>query len=291
MRERFRKAWRYFRIRLVNMIGNRRAAVVMLLLFIIFWEYTKDIRIMSKMTGVNISQHFFPFFMSDYVVATGLMKVLILLVYMVVICNVSKMNNEKYYYVIRSGRKAWILGDVLFIIFVSFIFCIIIYLYSIICFLPNLEFQMGWGKIIGTLAYTDASIQYGSLFVIPDRIIELYNPLSAVLLSFFLLFLGCAVLGLMIYTANVISKINILGVAAASFFILFSPIVVYMRLPELYWFSPMSWISVGNLYPIRNIEYPSVAFAVIMLMAIIIGFIITLNIYSRRIEVRGDDNG
>lgn len=291
MREQFRKARKYHKIRLMNLFGNGRIIIVMLLLFIIFREYTKDIRTMCDMTGVSISQYFCTFFLSDYIIATGLMKILILLVYVFVICNVSRPGSEQYYYIIRTGKKAWIVGDILFITFITFVFCIVIYFYSVICFLPNLEFQRGWGKIIGTLAYTDASMQYGSLFVIPARMLELYNPIMATLLSLLLLFLGCMVLGLTIYTANIISMTNIFGLTITSFLILLSPLIVYARLPELYWFSPISWVSVGNLYPIRSVEYPSTAFAVIMLSIISLCYITTLIMYSGKMEVRGDYNG
>lgn len=291
MRELYRKSWRYFRIRLANLIENKRVGIVMLLLFLIFRMYTKDIRIMSKMTGVSISQYFFTFFLSDYIVATGLMKILILLVYVVVICNVSGKSNAKYYYIIRTGRKAWIFGDILFIIFVSFFFCMMIDLFSVICFLPDIQFQRGWGKIIGTLAYTDASMQYGSLFVIQGRILELYTPIMATLLSFFLLFLGCIVLGLLIYTLNILTKTNTLGIILASFLILLCPITSYMRLPQLYWFSPMSWTSAASLYPIQNIQHPSTAFAGCMLLIIIAGFTVILNACSNKIDVEGEENG
>ena len=60
-----------------------------------------------------------------------------------------------------------------------------------IVFLPYVTIQGDWGRIIGTLAYTNAAGQYGYMFVIPTGIMEMYSAPNGVLLSFVLLFASC----------------------------------------------------------------------------------------------------
>ena len=70
-------------------------------------------------------------------------------------------------------------------------YCMYVYLCSILCFLPYVTIQGDWGRIIGTLAYTNAAGQYGYMFVIPTGIMEMYSAPNGVLLSFVLLFASC----------------------------------------------------------------------------------------------------
>ncbi|WP_346908352.1 hypothetical protein [Faecalicatena orotica] len=291
MKECFKKSWNYFKIKMNNILYNQHFWIIIVIIFIVIFEYTKDIRIMIKMTGVPITPYFITFFLSDYVVASGVMKILILLGFVAVICNVSKMYQEKYYFIIRTGYKAGVFGDALFIGAVSVIYAAIIYLFSIICFLPNLEFQLGWGKIISTLAYTDASVQYASVFVINSRIIDIYNPVEATLLSFTLLVLGCWMLGMLVYVVNVISNNKALGIAIACILILISPIVIYYRIPALYWVSPMTWVSIGCLTPVLDSDYPSVFYAAGMFMLMLTVILIILNKHTARMEIKGDYHG
>lgn len=277
--------------RLMGLVGKWRVFMVLALLFAVLYEYTKDIRVMCQLTGVPASQYFFPFFLCDYIVATGLSKVLILLVFVVIVCNISNKQEEVLYYVTRTGRQAMIYGDVLFIATMALGYCLFIYLCSILCFLPYLEFQSSWGKIIGTLAYTDAALQYGYMFVIPAGMIEMYDPINGTLLSFVLLFAGCLLLGLVVYSLNLFLGSQYYGVGAACFLVLFSPIVSYARLTKLYWISPISWVSAENLYPIQNTQFPSVAYAIGMFIAISGGIIALLSIYSRKSEIGGGLNG
>lgn len=150
---------------------------------------------------------------------------------------------------------------------------------------------MGWGKIIGTLAYTDASAQYASVFVINSRIVDIYNPVEATLLSFTLLVLGCWMLGMLVYVVNVISNNKALGIAIACILILISPIVIYYRIPALYWVSPMTWVSIGCLTPVLDSDYPSVFYAAGMFMLMLTVILIILNKHTARMEIKGDYHG
>ena len=59
---------------------------------------------MTRITGVPTTPFFLPFFLSDYVIAMGLIKIYILLTWIIMICDVHNMNQEKYYYIMAQGR-------------------------------------------------------------------------------------------------------------------------------------------------------------------------------------------
>ncbi len=287
----FKKTWGYFLTRLMRLSGEWRVFMVLILLFIVLREYTGSIRAMCRMTGENISPYFFPFLLGDYIVATGLSKILILLIFIIIVCNVSCKQEEIYYYAIRTGYRAMVYGDILFIGILALGYCMYVYLCSILCFLPYVTIQGDWGRIIGTLAYTNAAGQYGYMFVIPTGIMEMYSAPNGVLLSFVLLFAGCFMLGLTVYMLNLFFQSKYYGIGISCFLILLSPIVSYSRIPGLYWFSPMSWISAENLYPVQNTQYPSVSYAAGMLIAIICCITSVLSIHCRKLEIGGVQNG
>lgn len=286
-KEQYKKAFQYFILRMRNLAHEKRAFVIMLILYIIIWEYTKGIREMIQFTGISITPYFFNFFMSDYLVSSGVLKILILAGYIMFMCDVSQKKEFFNYCVIRTGKKAWITGDLLFVGGVSFLYTCCICLFSILCFVPHISFEGDWGKIIGTLAYTDAGAYFAPDIIIPKAVLEMYSPAAATFLSVLLMFLGCTMLGTVIYFVNTLTGLKLPGPGIACFLIFLSPVVTYLRNINFHWISPVSWISIAELAPAAEIGYPPISYAVGMLLAIPAVMITVLYIYIKKIEIGG----
>lgn len=282
-----RRAWQYCKYRFLKWKENRKLQVILILLGILLYQYTAGIRTMTKLTGVSISPFFLPFFFSDYLIAMGLVKIFILLALIVLFCNISSMNAEKYYFIIRTGKKDWIIGDVLYIGLSSLLYALLIFLASIVFFLPRVQMTSGWGKIIGTLAYTDASQQYGELFNIPSRVIEMYQPASAVGITLVLMVLGFFFLGLLIYTLNLITRTIIVGVCCAGALVFMCPLITNMGFPGPYWFSPMTWMSIGSMAPIQSERYPGVLYGILMYLLLSGILLFVLYCYRKKVQIGG----
>lgn len=219
---------------------------------------------MTKLTGVSTTPFFLPFFLSDYVIAMGLIKIYILLTLIIIVCDVHNMNQEKYYYIIRTGRKNWLRGDIYYIGLTTILYTFIILLCSILFFIPRIEFKNSWGKIIGTLAYTDAGQKFAELFIIPSKILESYDPIPAMLVTLLLMLLGLFFLSMLIYTLNMITKTKIAGICCAGALVLLCPLINNIGYPMLFWFSPMSWMSIGSLASVQGEGYPTFLYGTFM---------------------------
>lgn len=280
-----RKSWQYCRYRFAKWKKDRKLHVTILLLLILFFEYTKGIREMIAVTGVPITPFFLPFFFSDYLIAMGLTKIYILLSLIIIFCDVAKMDEEKYYFIIRTGRKNWIKGDILYIGVTSVLYSFFIFLCSIVFFLPGVKFENSWGKIIGTLAYTDAILQYGELFIIPSRVIETYQPVTALVLTLVLMVLGFFFLGLLIYTLNILSNSKVAGVCCASLLVFICPLISFMKIKALYWISPMTWMSIGSLEVTSQNKIPGVEYGMSMYLLLIGFLLLLLHYYSKKLQI------
>ncbi len=72
--------------------------------------------------------------------------------------------------------------------------------------LPNIEFSGEWGRVLKTLAQTDAPVQFGIALGIPYDIMLAYTPLAATALSALLMWFGCTILGLIMLSLNMVNK-------------------------------------------------------------------------------------
>lgn len=285
MKETIKRSWNYNLIRIYQLKNEPRLIAILLLILIIMYQYAEKIRIMAQMTSEKIMPYFLPFIMSDYTIATGVLKILILIAYLLIVCHVSQKQNGRLFCFLRTGRIGGIIGDVFFTAFLTAAYCFIIWAFSILCFLPYVQLGNEWGKIICTLAYTDAAFQYGEMFVISAKIVEQCSPFYAVVLTILLMFLGCFFLGLLTYFINMVSMSNVLGIFMAGIFIFICPIVTYMRIPELYFFSPLSWMSIGSLKLKTFESLPTIGYALIMYLILIVFLLVSMVGYAERADM------
>lgn len=73
---------------------------------------------------------------------------------------------------------------------------------SVLAVLPRAEFADGWGKVLGTLARTNAGIQIGLSFTVSNYLTGAYSPIRATVLSLFLEWACFTWLGLCTYLCN-----------------------------------------------------------------------------------------
>ncbi|WP_143452724.1 hypothetical protein [Konateibacter massiliensis] len=160
-------------------------------------------------------------------------------------CNAPFIDKLYVSVVLRSGRVAWGLGQTLYIVFASFLYTIFVFISSIAVILPRVTVQLQWGKVIGTLALTDAAYQV-PLLIFPWKVISNYNPLEATIWAMLLVWLTNTLIGLLLFCFNSIFSRRI-GVCVCCGLILIDPVINMTEKTELLRFSPISWSSIENL--------------------------------------------
>lgn len=182
--------------------------------------------------------------------------------------------------IIRSGRRNWIIGQLLYIVVAALFFAIFILFISVIVLIPNVQLSTDWGIILKTLAVSTEIIP--SVTIFPDeRILTMFSVLEAMLISFGLFWLVSIFIGVLIFCFNiVIGKMS--GLIASGVFIFISFFsIIHGRLILGDWISylsPISWMSVSFFDWENSMGFssPSLMYAVIFL----IGSIILMSIIS-----------
>lgn len=244
--------------------GTPRLYVAFLWMSFLLYGFAEKFRIFSNMTGVPVAPWILPFFTKG----SGC-QIFIILGAALTFCDAPFLTSSAYLQLIRSGRKNWFFGTMLYIVCLSFVYTMGIALLSVLFLLPKATFIPGWGKIIGTLAQTDAGAQI-SLTPLNYDMIKLFKPLLAEGLTIAVVWLNCIVTGMLIYMFNFCVKQGA-GLVAAAVMAL-SPQLILLLVQEkiAYYLAPPAWMYILYYDWTNNGYYPSIGFVYGVLFLIII---------------------
>lgn len=217
-------------------------------MFLFIFNTLKTTRAFANMVDIGVSPWLFCYLLTD---PTCLL--LIELTMLFLISDFFKYDQSQLLVLLRIGQTSWVVGQIAFLFVENLIFCLGVYLFSLISMAPYLEWSISWGRVIGTLAQTTASTQYNTL-PISYHIMKNYNPINATMVSFLLLWLSGIFLGEVIALCHVFSH-RIVGVTAASVLVLLPYLIYFGDRYHLLKFSPFSWCNLtqinlpGSAYP------------------------------------------
>ncbi|HEY4554560.1 MAG TPA: hypothetical protein VIG80_15310 [Bacillaceae bacterium] len=255
--------------------SNYRVWVIAILLIILTHNFTKDIGYFARDIGINVSPWIFPFlFTQKYI------KLLFFFPLVLLFCDAPFVDNNQPYIISRSGRTPWSIGQIGYIFIASSAYFLFLVFLTLVVNLPNIEYTAEWGKVLGTLANTNASIQIGLKTSILSSIIHYFNPIQAMWFSFFLSWLAGIFLGLLIYVVNSVSNSRMFGVLAASFFLVLDASV--SGRPELYRFSPVSWSNISRIDIEGTTQMPTITYIYIGFALIIGSMVIAAIVVNRK---------
>lgn len=206
------KIWHVLLFHLKQALSAPRIPLLFILIAIFIFSNVQPVSEFANEVGIDATPWAFSHITSDYICQLVIMAVVIFL-----FCD-APFNSAAHSYILpRAGYTAWGIGTCLYIVVLSLLYVLLIQIISIMALLPNIVFQLGWGKIWGTLARTTAATQYGIPFTVYDYIIGAYTPLQANLTSFLLEWACCTWLGLVIYFFNNASGTMVGSLIAAGF--------------------------------------------------------------------------
>ena len=186
------------------------------------------------------------------------------------------MDTHTPFIMIRSGRRNWVIGQLLYVILAGFIYTLFIAIISALVLIPNVHISSDWGKVLRTLAaFPDSPSRYGvpaSIFV-SHEIVGIFSVGEAMLLSFGLFWLVTVFIGVLIFFFNaVVAKMS--GIIIAGIFVFVSYFSEYLGRfsfgSRIYYFSPLSWSSLMFLDLNYRGQLPSISYAVVFLVLTIV---------------------
>lgn len=187
-------------------------------------------------------------------------------------------NENSLFCLVRIGYTKWCIGQIIYIIVSSFVYVLVIFMLTIICIFPTLDFSLIWGKTFSTLAQTSAG-----LINIDYKILLLYDPFGAFANTFILLVMISVIIGLLIFMLSSIFGKG-MGILAATALVLLGLLPQFCSNPTLIAkLSPCSLTQIALLDNTGISGYPTVLYAYLVLGALIAFLIVAvIVIYSNK---------
>ena len=83
-------------------------------------------------------------------------QLFIILGALLLFCDAPFLNQNSSWQILRAGRKNWFWGNMAYIWLLSLVYAAILSLLPVLLMIPHLEWTAEWGKVLGTLAQTNA---------------------------------------------------------------------------------------------------------------------------------------
>lgn len=246
----------------LRLITKPRFYIILIISAVYLSDITAPICEYSRLKGEPVSLWLFPLLLNN----SGIVLVLFLLG-VLLFCDAPFLENAEPYIFIRSGRRQWICAQFLFVLLLSAIYIAHIILWSIIPVFFCAAHMPEWGKILYSLANTNA----WQLVDLPTRIssfiLNQYSPKCAFGVTATISFLVIVLIGSIMFCANLTihrSVGNILG----SLLVLEQYFATNSSGHSLYFFSPVSWVNLEVIHIDGIAKTPSVSYALAILIAL-----------------------
>ncbi|MCD2492183.1 hypothetical protein LQE92_06015 [Lacrimispora sp. NSJ-141] len=230
--------------------------------FLIF-DFIEKIKVFSARVNVPVSPWIFPFITTEL---SG--QIFITLGAILIFCDAPFLSEGVYSQIIRCGRKNWFWGNMLYIWMQSLFYAVGLFLFSVILLMPKVEFMTGWGKVLGTLAQTNAASSV-SLNQLEYSIISNFSPLQAVGLTLLAVWLNSVFIGVLSYVMNLLVKNGsgaVMGAIIALSPLLLTKLVQY---EVSFYLAPPAWMNLAmynwsgyGSYPSPRYMYTCLAFLI-----------------------------
>lgn len=189
-------------------------------------------------------------------------------------------DNQQMFMISRSGKRAWIFSQVFYVLVVSLIYFAFIFICFCAVSIPNIGFStVSWGKIIKTIAATDAAESFGLMFRVPRNVLTDFSPLEAVFFSFGISYAVAIVLGLLSLFFNLTVKRNSGTIIFGA--LVFSLMFTHMHGSNImYYLSPINWCSISIVDKKGVSVYPDVSWIITVLCIWLVVDIIALFVFG-----------
>lgn len=257
----FRKSMRICAIHLVCLCHDSRIILCVTTIFLlIVGKRTNDLR--SFCVTLNVRATPFPLFV---IITESLYnQKLLLLLFLMIICDAPFIDGAMVHYIQRTGRMNWFIGTLMYIITLVIGFWIIVFLACVVSILNCFEWSIEWGKVFLSIMKTGE---------IPDligtvRYIKIGSALKAFVICFCFKCLLTMLLAFITWLTNANTRKNYGVILPIILVMLHGHIVGWFVNSDWVYFSPVS-LSNLNMLNIDGItKLPSVRYAVVFLTSV-----------------------
>ena len=235
----------------VNRFYGKRNLVLFVILWIAFDSFYAEIDYACKVLDYPCSFWYFLNVMTNHFMcgAIGLSAVYLF-------SNAPYLNRNGMYQMIRQGKYKWLLSQLGSIILSGFSFTAVLFFTGWIRMLPHMDWTLSWGRMMKTLAVTNAASQLNVTFVLKPSFMQSMEAWQAGLLAFMLDSFVFILIGFLLLATgllcNRMTALIFTGILAIVPFVTNSWNLSRHLMINL--FSPVSWLQTGLFYT-ENMTY------------------------------------
>lgn len=211
-----------------------RLYVVIASVLVFTYMRTDPIRSFAAAKGLSVTPYFFAFQFSD-----GITNMLFYFGLVLLLCNAPFTDSQQMFVLMRTGRRRWFIGQLLYMFLANICYFLFIAIASILMFIPYINISNDWGTILKLCAENLSLVGTA----MDSQIITSYTPIQACMITFIVNVGIGTLISLCIFYGNMF-KSRIYGSAIAVAWIVFSNVVKVLGWDNLIVLSPISWANI-----------------------------------------------
>ena len=170
----------------------------------------------------------------------------IMLGFVLLVSDAPFRTKQQRFVIQRTGKRTWMVGQLLYILAISIGFTILIWILSWIWILPHMEWNRDWGSVLKTAALNGVPSTYGVYMEIPYVIIKNTNPITATLWCAGSMSAVCFLLGVIMTACNLWLRKGwgaiIIAILTAISLVLDGSAQNPGPIRFILWISPLNWM-------------------------------------------------
>lgn len=247
--------------------------------------YMAPVRAFAFAVGIKATPYFLPFLLSDvYYLSIFMLSVLYFF------SDVPFLGRRQMYIIIRMGRERWNTYNCIYILIAGFMIWLAAFGLNVLLLGGQVRFAPEWGKVIGTLAMTDAGVQTQQMIALPYGTIANYEPIEFLMLSWLLSGLAISAVGMCMYCISLFAG-RICSAVAGSVLVILPGIAAYLFATPLNYVSPVSWMRIGVFKSGQIMRMPTMQYMIIVLIALLGIFVMVCNWKVKRMDFEWSEEG
>lgn len=262
----FRSIWTIALLNLRKWKSDYRVWIAFAITAVLAHSTTRGLSDFCSYVNLKSSPWIYPFLYMKYYT-----KMLFFFPLILIFSNAPFIDGNQLYTVLRTGKRRWCAGQILYIVITSAIFFGFVFLMSILFNLDCMELTGGWGKVLNTLANTDAATQFQIEFTTEKNVLEMFTPFQAVWFTYLHSCVSGVILGLLIFAFNM--RIRGSGIFASAFLLVFCAIAAkestFLKMAPITW-STLNYIQLKYHDGLPEYGYVSTAYTVILILEVLI---------------------
>ena len=205
---------------------------------------------------------------------SGAVLMIIPLVFMTLIADFPKIDNNTVFYIMRIGRKNWLTGQIIKLVMMAASYLAVIFVGSVVPMITRGFWYNGWSNVVTNFknVFPEQSMNFG-VQLVPENLYNQLTVFEAAVKSYLLVFAYLMIIGLILLSLSLI-KHKTLGFVSCGAVIALGTAFCSIK-TSLMWTMPMAnsiiWLHFTKYFRVPEV---SIAFSVVYLVTFVLALII-----------------